>query len=374
MLPVSVAIALLLALAVWFWEHHHSPPSFSAEPGWLRQHQAEKSTDSEASNGKPLHVLASVLESLQASRDASTARQKLAELRQTFSAMPYGAASAGIRKFLDSRADALTHQGFKIGGKGFLEEAPSLRTFLLDYLGQIDPAAAASYAKVILSQKDSPDEWVLALRNLASGDATTTGRILLQQKAAEMLNYEPWQRNPSIGFLEAFDVAVYLGGDNLVPTLTELLRKQDNPAVAHAAFLALDRLAIYEPATLLAALEAAPELMQGRERTRANYFARADVRDSQQKQVLEQYLLDPKIGVPELDQFAGLFPNANYMISHNLLTPTQLPEHSFLVSRDAASLQVVQDWLVDPRFAKLRPQLQKAQRRLQDFTQQAAGR
>jgi hypothetical protein len=111
--------------------------------------------------------------------------------------------------------------------------------------------------------------------------------------------------------------------------------------------------------------------MQGREQTRANYFARADVRDPQQRQVLESYLLDPRTSAQELQQFAGLFPNANFMVSQNLLTPTPTPDHAALTSRDAASLQLVQAWLVDPRFAKLQPQLQRAKQRLEEFARQA---
>jgi hypothetical protein len=308
---------------------------------------------------------------LASASDAATQKQALAQLRQTLASSPTNEASAAIRRFLDSKMDAPTRQGFKIGAKGFLNEAPSLRTFLLDCLGQLDPAAAAEYARVILNSKDSPDEWAVALRNLATGDPSAEGRALLQQKAGEMLQYGPWQQNPSTGYLEAFDVAVFLGGTGLVPALTELVRMQDNPAVAHAAYLALDRLAIAEPAALLGALEAGPDLMRGREQTRANYFARADVRDAQQRQVLERYLLDPRTSSQELQQFAGLFPNANYMVSQNLLTPTPTPDHAALVSRDAASLQSVQGWLTDPRFTNLQRPLQRVQQRLEDFARQA---
>src|SRR5439155_9439970 len=148
------------------------------------------------------------------------------------------------------------------------------------------------------------------------------------------------------------------GGTNLVPDLSTLVRKHDNQAVAHAAYLAVDRLVINEPAPMLAALQADPGLMQGREATRADYFARADVRDPQQRQVLENYLLDSRIGSAELAQFAGIFPNANFMISQNLLTPTPTPDHTALVNRDAESLRVVQEWLSNPRFASLRSQLE----------------
>jgi hypothetical protein len=252
-----------------------------------------------------------------------------------------------------------------------LDEAPTLRTFLLDELGRLDPAAAADYSKVVLASMDSPDEWAVALRNLASGDASADGRALLEQKTARMLEYAPWQQNPSTGFLEAFDVTVYLGGTDFVPVLSDLVRSQDNPAVAHAAFLALDRLVINNPATVLESLEDEPDLMKGRESTRADYFARANASDPQQRQILESYLLDPAISTAELQTFAGIYPNANFMISPNLLTQATTPGHDALMSLDAQALAVAQEWLADPRFARVAPDLQTITQRLEGFAAQA---
>jgi hypothetical protein len=307
---------------------------------------------------------------LQAAPDAATARKLLAELRAMLSAMPANEAVAVIKQFLDSKSDASTHLGFKVARNGLLDDAPTLRTFLLDELARIDPAAAANYSKVILASKDSPDEWAVALRNLARGDTSADGRALLEQKTTEMLQYDPWQQNPSTGFLESFDAAVYVGGTSLIPTLTDLVKRQDNPAVAHASFLALDRLVINNPTTTLTALLADPGSMQGHETTRADYFARADARDPQQKQVLENYLLNPQTSAAEIDAFAGVFPNANYMISPNLLTQAQTPDRAALVSRDAESLRVVQSWITDPRFVQLLPSLEKIQVRLAGYVQQ----
>ncbi|HOX58470.1 MAG TPA: hypothetical protein P5205_15530 [Candidatus Paceibacterota bacterium] len=304
--------------------------------------------------------------------DAAGKQQALAVLRQALLGGSANDTAAAIRQLLDSKADAPTGQGFKVGGGGSLTEAPTLRTFLLDQLGRLDPAAAAAYARIILSRMDSPDEWAVALRSLAVGDTSPSGRALLGQKIAELLRYEPWQRDPSVGYLEAFDAAVFLGDTNLAPALADLVRRQDNSAVSHAAYLALDRMIINDASQLLSALEAAPEMMQGREATRADYFARADVRDPQQRQVLESYLLAPGRSAAELAQFAGVFPNANYMISHNLLTSTPTPDRAALTSRDAASLQVVQEWLADPRFAKLQRPLQKVKQRLEDFARQSS--
>ena len=301
---------------------------------------------------------------------AAAARQSLAQWRKDLEAMPKAEAVNEIKRLLDSKQDAATHLGFKLASNGWLDEAPTLRTFLLDELARIDPAAAADYAKVILAGMDSPDEWAVALRNLASGDPSSDGQALLQQKALAMLQYEPWQENPSVGYLEAFDVAVYVGGTNLLPTLSSLVQKQDNPAIAHASYLALDRLVINSPTTMLTALESDPGLMQGREATRADYFARADVRDPQQRQVLESYLLNPSLSARELQTFAGIYPNANYMISANLLTQANTPNHDSLVNRDAQSLAVEQQWMIDPRFSNLQPVLQKMTARLQGFVQQ----
>ena len=371
----GAGVLIAATLAVWWWPRGTGPGGVIMVSSNAPAHPTATEADTrgvgaEAAGDLNARLRAAAADLANAS-DAAKQKQALALLRQTLASSPTSEASAAIRRFLDSKADATTRQGFKIGAKGFLNEAPSLRAFLLDYLGQIDPAAAAQYARVILNSKDSPDEWAVALRNLAVGDPSADGRALLQQKASEMLQYGPWQENPSAGYLEAFDVAVFLGGTNLAPVLSDLIRRQDNPAVAHAAYLALDRLVITDTAQLLTALEAAPELMQGRQQTRADYFSRADVRDPQQRQALESYLLDPQRSAAELAQFAGVFPNANYMISQNLLTPTPTPDHAALTSRDAASLQAVQAWLADPRFANLQRPLQKVQQRLEDFARQA---
>lgn len=313
------------------------------------------------------------LDALRNESNPQMMRQKLASLRQELASMPPSAAVAAIRRFLDSKADASTHLGFRLASHGFLNEAPTLRTFLLDELARIDPAAAADYSKVILASMDSPDEWAVALRNLALGDSSSDGAALLAEKTAAMLQYAPWQQNPSVGYLEAFDAAVYLGGTDLVPTLSDLVQSADDPAIAHAAFLALDRLVINDPAEVLASLEEDPDLMAGRESTRADYFARADVRDPRQLQILESYLLNPAISTAELDTFAGVFPNANFMISPNLLTENTTMDHDTLVSRDAQSLTVAEQWLADPRFAQVAPELQTVVQRLEGFAAQARG-
>lgn len=371
-------LIILAALALYVVHFNHHPPlREEAEPQPTSSAIAispSGAVNTASASKIPGSEIGDAAAGLRNAADRDTARRQLDKLRQLLSIMSASQASAAIRQFLDSKTDAPTRQGFKIGGKGLLDSAPTLRVFLLDYLGRIDPEAAAMYSRTILSSMDSADEWAVALRNLVTGDGSVDARGLAEQKLDQMLHHEPWQQDPSVGFLESFDAAVYLGGTNFVPTLSELVSKKDNPAVAHAAYLALDRLIINNPTELLTSLESDLSLLGGRELTRANFFARADVRDPQQRQVLETYLLDPRLGLAELNQFAGLFPSGNYMISQNLLTPSTAPTPGSLINRDVESLRVIDNWLTDPRFVQLAPQLQKLQARLQGFLAQTGSR
>lgn len=315
--------------------------------------------------------LLAVARSLQESHEPGKSRQVLNELRQAISSTNAAQASAAIRRFLDSGNDIPTGNDFQLGAGGLLVNSPSLRVFLLDLLAEVDPQAAVAYSRRILETPVSPDEWAVALRNVARFDSAPGTREFLEQKTEAMLRQEPWVNNPSTGFLEAFDVAVQLGGSKLLPPLTDLVQRKDNQAVAHAAFLALDRMVVREPAQMLDVLEQHSEMMEGREQTRANYFARADVGDPTQREVLERYLLDAKRQASELQSFAGVFPNANYMISHNLLTSNVTPDGAARARRDSDALRVVGEWLEDPRFAPVKPHLLKIQQRLQEFRRQA---
>ena len=317
-----------------------------------------------------LNYLRSVAERIRMEKDPSTARSLVRQLVGFLRQLRPDVASSTLQNFLDSKVDAQTRLGFHIGPNGFLTESPTLRVLCLDVLGQIDPRAATAYAENILSSRDSPDEWAVALRNYAFGNPRPDASPLLHEKMQTILTYQPWLANPSEGFLQAFDVAVYLGGTDLVPLLGDLVRRQDNQAVAHAAYLALDRLTINDPVSNLSFLAANPDVMEGREITRANYFARADVRDAAQRQVLERYLLNPSLADAELNAFAGLYPNANFMVSQNLLTTVITPNGAWLAARDTEALKVVGDWLQDPSFTRLRPQLNAIQHRLESFVNQ----
>lgn len=351
-MPVALAVAAFAGGLLWWSARREAArDALLAEPG--------------ATGGGPSSYTAKAPPGDAVPRTAADWKARLVWL-------PREQAVEAIRAELASGRDAKTGLGFKIGQGGALAEAPSLRVLLLDELARLDPAAAGEMARSILAAKTSPDEWAVALRNLARVTNDEAGRAFLEGKMRELLTHEPWQREASEGFLEAFDVAVHLGGTGLLPELTALVRKSDNRAASHAAYLALDRLTIANTAMILTKLADEPDLMTGREATRANYFARADAGDAAQRGVLEKYLLDAQRTAEELRTFAGLYPNANFMLSQNLLTTVTTPERAALVARDQAALRVVNEWLADPRFAARRESLEQMRARLEKFVRQAA--
>ena len=345
-----------------------TPALQSSEPS----SNASTSPTNVSSPRSPAEHLESALREIATSKDGPANRKLLTELRQFLESLPAEIASKETQSFLAAQKDAATGLDVTVKEAGHLGDASSLRVFLLDYLGQIDRAAAGRLAAEILSHYTTADEWAVSLRNYAWANPAPANDEFLQAKSHELLRNPEWIKNPSAGFLEAFDTIVYAHGTTLTPELATLVRDKENRATAHAAYLTLDRLMITEPAAMLKQLVEQPDLMQGREQTRANFLARADVREPEQRALIEQYLMDPARTEQELTTFAGLFPNANYMVSNNLLTPTATPKHEDLVAHDRAALEAVRAWQSDERFTKLKPHVETMRARLETFVQQAA--
>ena len=308
------------------------------------------------------------MQALQKSNSRDESKRVLVQLAVALKALSKEEASKAIQEILSSGIDAQTHVEFEVGPGGRLSGANTLRVFLLDYHGEIDPQAASEMATTILNKLEAPDEWAVSLRNLARAGSTTDKANFLRERVRALLTHGPWQQTASVGYLEAFDVAVHIGGGQLVPELTRLLRLTNNPAVAHAAFLATDRLVLNDPIPVLSALNNYASLMEGRETARAGYFSRADVSDPEQRRILENYLLKTDPRVAELDAFADLFPNENYRISHNLLTATPPRPGKIIQQKDRETLRVVEGWMKQDRFKGVLPQLQTIQKRLREFT------
>jgi len=370
--PVALLVVVLAAATVWWFTRPPTPAGKSAPGATATSANAgprrDVSVDMRTPSALPVAAqLDQSLARLVVSKNPATSRLILAELRRSLDALPSGIASREVQRFLASAKDAATKLDVTIEAGGGLGDASSLRVFLLDYLGRIDRPAAGALARQILSQATMPDEWAVSLRNYAWANPGPDGEAFLEAQARQLLNHAEWVRDPSAGFLEAFDTIVYAHGTALLPELAALVRDKGNRAASHAAYLTLDRLTIAEPATMLKQLVDQPELMTGREQSRANLVARADVREPEQRALVEKYLLDPTRQSEELAAFADLYPNANYMISNNLLTTVEMLRGDQLAAHDREALRTVEQWQADPRFAQLKPLLTRMHERLRSF-------
>ncbi len=249
-----------------------------------------------------------------------------------------------------------------LGEGGRLEEGPTLRVVLLDWLGvlarETGSGEGAELGRAVLTQKRSAEEWALALRNVAWHEPKATQ--FLADRMREMLAHPPWRKDPTAGLLEAFDVIVFLRDPSFVPSLAGMIAN-DSGMLQRAAAVALDRLAETAPFEVMTLLNNNPALLADRPFVRADYFAKANFDDSAQRQAVERYLGRPDVSVAEKTKFVESVALPGAFVSDNLLTP---PPRLHQPERDAAASRVTGEWLRNGRFPQLRAPLQEFQKRL----------
>lgn len=292
------------------------------------------------------------------------ARRTLQELRASLMDLPKAEAVARIRGFLDRREDHVTGLSFEIAKGGSLAEWPTFRTFLLDVLLSIDPAAAAEVSRALVATPTTADEWALALRNVARGEANLD-RDFLRTKSEQLIANPAWQAAPSIGYLNAFDVLVHVEATASTPLLSGLVQQKDRKDLAHAGFLTLDRLVQAQPVEMLERLAADIPLQQARPEMTAQQFARADLRHPDQRDLVKRWMLDPGRSVVELRAFAGVFPNNNQFVSNNLLTSEAATTGEELADHDREALKVLTAWSSEPAFGPIKEHLRTMISRLE---------
>jgi len=300
-------------------------------------------------------------------------KESLASLREKLLAKPSSEAVAKIEEFLRNGKDSKTGLILKIGTRGKIEGWPTLRVFLLDLLLEIDPEAAARISREILTTETSADEWAIALRNVAKGERTEGNRDYLRTKTEELITNPEWQAQPSVGYLNAFDVLVYTGATESSPLLSGMIQRKDRRDLAHAGFLTMARLVHRQPVDMLTRLKADRALQESRPEMTAQQFARADLRDTAQQAIVKSWLLDPSRRPTELQNFASIYPNNNQMISQNLLTSEDRVSGADLNAHDREVLKIIRDWRTDPAFESRSQYLEIMDRRVSQFVKSADG-
>lgn len=162
------------------------------------------------------------------------------------------------------------------------------RLATLDAVGRLlrdkDPAALGKWSAEILDSLADPDERVIAARNLAwSGRDSAAAEVV-----RGILSTAGRESSSRFAVVQAMDGVVYLRTVSLLPEIAEILRVRDFEI---AAAQTLDRLASAAPLPVMVALNDDPACLRDRPMLRADYFAKADLSDAEQRLEFEKYLL-----------------------------------------------------------------------------------
>ena len=295
----------------------------------------------------------------------------LSSIEKNLTTIPTAEAVVEIEEFLKGGEDRTTGLNLRIAKDGRLAGWPTLRVFLLDLLLKLNPGEASRISREILSAYTSADEWAIALRNVAKGEDSVENREYLRKQTEALITNAEWQQNPSVGFLNAFDVLVYVESTESLPLLSGLVQRKDRNDLAHAAFLTLDRLVQRQPLKMLSLLKDDLALQQSRPEMTAQQFARADLRDVLQQDVVKEWLIDSSRTSTELENFAAIYPNNNRLVSNNLLTFDAQTSGTELRKHDREVLEVIRRWQLDPSLEIRSRYLRTMETRISHFINNA---
>lgn len=349
-------LVAILATAVW-WKCVQAPKAIGDHRERLREHPAVRGAD----------PVAAAFDRLASVPQAAASMPTLSELGRTLQSLPPDAATVWIRLFLESKRDRHTGLSFVPASDGSLTEWPTFRTFLLDHLSAIDPAAAAEISRDILTTHTTPDEWALALRNTGRFETSEAVIAFMRSKTEELITHPAWQDKPTAGYLNAFDVLVFTESVASTPILSALIQRKDRSDLTHAGFLTLDRLVQRKPAEVLQVLANDTALREARPEMVAQQIARADIRVPAQLAIMKTWLLDPSRTPAELNAFTAVYPNENRFSSNNLLSREIRRTGAEIAAHDQAASMNIRNWLQDPAFQPVRDQLLKIEKRLQSY-------
>jgi hypothetical protein len=333
--PRTIRVCVLLGIALGvmgvflFFLKRNSPPpppdlaTRNRVTGLSREEKPPRST------ADPVARVATLIRdsaaAFQANRDPARATVLLESLRDGIRHAPEEAAAAAIVAYLKTAGDAPTGLPFAVGPDGMMATVSSLRLALLDLLPSLDPEAALEMARTIMDQRTSPDEYALALRNMAWNDLDGDLRDELSGRFMDLLK-TPWLEKPSAGFLEAFDIAVEVGGGSMFDRMVALADEataKENTAASRAAFMSLDRMVVRDPAVLVSAFSNESGWMDFAPQQRASLMSRLDITRPEQREIFTSYLASSNHAAGELDYFAKVFPNENFLYGHRLVTAAE---------------------------------------------------
>ncbi len=327
---IAVALLGLLAVSYTSWHLLKSPSHKENESQELSESVIEHTEISEPTSvsNTPSLTTSKILES-----------RSIAELEAFLAKLSKEEAIAHILFFLNSGINAPTGQSFAVGRGGIMKSSPSLRTYLLDKLGQLDPKAALPVSKEILEEKNSSAEYALALRNFTWATSTNNkfasreDEAYFNTKSADLLYHQPWLEKREVAYLEAYDSLTLAPRPELLQRLTELIQPDQPRSSQYAAYLTLTRQVNLDTEENLTILLNNPDWMSSRPETRADLFAKLNPSSEEAAHLLNKYIGSPSISEKEKIHWVNAFPNLNGFVMNHLINAHQSTPQTIEQSR-----------------------------------------
>jgi hypothetical protein len=306
--------------------------------------------------------------------DRETVLRLLREFTQKAFASNPDAAAAVLLEFLRTGEDLSTSLGFVVGEAG-LDEWPTLRAFLLDLLGKIDPEMASRYAlETVIPAKSSTVEYAVSLQILWNHGGAEKPAPELTQAWLGLLGKTDWSARPDPAWLESLDFASRIpeATPEFLKASTEWLADPENVVERVGAVdLALERMAVQQPVAVMEALLGDPSLLNlGRGiYQRSQIFARASLNDSEQQKYLAAYLERLGPGSQEAVLFFSAFPCHNFSVSPGLSGQPKVKSSREIIASDRAALQWWQSQSGTPWALKHQSEWAKALTKIRKITE-----
>jgi hypothetical protein len=294
-------------------------------------------------------------------------------MQKAFASNP-DAAAAVLLEFLRTGEDLSTSLGFVVGEAG-LDEWPTLRAFLLDLLGKIDPEMASRYVlETVIPAKSSTVEYAVSLQILWNHGGAEKPAPELTQAWLGLLGKTDWSARPDPAWLESLDFASRIpeATPEFLKASTEWLADPENVVERVGAVdLALERMAVQQPVAVMEALLGDPSLLNlGRGiYQRSQIFARASLNDSEQQKYLAAYLERLGPGSQEAELFFSAFPCHNFSVSPGLSGQPKVKSSREIIASDRAALQWWQSQSGTPWALKHQSEWAKALTKIRKITE-----
>lgn len=298
---VCIASALLWLVVQWSWTlGGHGPASDGATLHFTPQAEGQSAVGKPQAESKKAGfedmflALEKCWKRLGPGMTPDQAQKALDDLTTLLWSGDPSQVGAAIRKFLDSGRDAVTGLPFRVGEEG-LAHSPSLRVALLDLLERLDFGEALEYAEIIVGRMDNPDETAVALRTLMRALDDDQRHQLAHTGVDRLLQRADWKKQPTGGYLEAFDIATET--ENPVTWKRVLALTSDDDAfegTQAAAGLAAHTLAVRSPEfrQLIASRDDSTVMSPI---IRGQLMARLDPRIPEELAALNTFVTDPEM-------------------------------------------------------------------------------